>query len=348
MAAFEIVGNCPVLEVTAGGNCIGTKTYGNSQSCNFKVNRQVRLTVPKWSVERMGEDFSSVGGDEAECYDYVDLAGREYCGGHSPANQVVRPGQTLRWKTNGRVTAGGWKICVDPLSGPEFTHAVASECRGSACGFNGQYCPPGVPGSSSQGYCCKANIWVDGSCGSDHIVERSQGYCSDYIYPSTGLRNRGQYDNESNTAEGCMERCLALSPDYTAFYMKGTQCGCSRTKSGACPVVRRNAYTTYEIQYTLSDIIACGGNTDPGQTCKFPFTYKGVTHDTCTTEGHDQPWCYTVENGSEGSPWGNCNCPARHRRRVEGGKPARAGTPPKRRVVMERLQVKLAKASEEA
>ena len=52
------------------------------------------------------------------------------------------------------------------------------------------------------------------------------GYCSDWRYPSTGTQS-GEYDDESKTAEECMKRCQAKIPGTTAFFLKGTQCGCS-------------------------------------------------------------------------------------------------------------------------
>ena len=37
-----------------------------------------------------------------------------------------------------------------------------------------------------------------------------------------------------------------------------------------------------------------------------PFEYNGVKHWKCTTEGHDEPWCYD-ERGNES--WDTCsNC----------------------------------------
>lgn len=48
-----------------------------------------------------------------------------------------------------------------------------------------------------------------------------------------------------------------------------------------------------------------------GQPCKFPFTYKGVTYESCTTVDHCRPWCYTGETATNGEGhWGNCgeNC----------------------------------------
>ena len=52
----------------------------------------------------------------------------------------------------------------------------------------------------------------------------------------------------SKTAEECMKRCQAKIPGTTAFYLKGTKCGCSPTKSGACKITASSAYVSYEIR----------------------------------------------------------------------------------------------------
>ncbi|CAE7212733.1 unnamed protein product [Symbiodinium natans] len=50
----------------------------------------------------------------------------------------------------------------------------------------------------------------------------------------------------------------------------------------------------------------CGG-TGGGAACKFPFEFNGKTYESCTKEGHDRPWCFTVGGADT---WGNCDCPA--------------------------------------
>jgi hypothetical protein len=78
-----------------------------------------------------------------------------------------------------------------------------------------------------------------------------KGYCSDYAYPSTG-KSSGSYDDISSTASECMTRCQAVLPGTTSFYLKGTQCGCSATTSGACTITPNAAYTSYLITGPLS------------------------------------------------------------------------------------------------
>lgn len=59
---------------------------------------------------------------------------------------------------------------------------------------------------------------------------------------------------------------------------------------------------TDTVHYTTEG--TCGGNSE-GAVCQFPFEYEGVVYNECTTEGHDQPWCYTDKADGK---WGNCNC----------------------------------------
>lgn len=74
----------------------------------------------------------------------------------------------------------------------------------------------------------------------------TKGYCKDWLYPD-GSKTAG-YDTKSVDAEGCMERCLALNPATTSFYLKrGKYCGCSETVQGACEVKGHGEYTSYQI-----------------------------------------------------------------------------------------------------
>ena len=46
-----------------------------------------------------------------------------------------------------------------------------------------------------------------------------------------------------------------------------------------------------------------------GAVCRFPFTYKGVIHTSCTKVDSAAPWCATGDN--PGVDWGVCSevCP---------------------------------------
>ena len=73
-----------------------------------------------------------------------------------------------------------------------------------------------------------------------------KGYCTDWRYASTGTQDGG-YDEKSKTAEECMKRCMAKLPGTTSFYLMGTKCGCSGTKTGKCKITADKRYVSYEI-----------------------------------------------------------------------------------------------------
>merc|ERR1711959_410593 len=52
--------------------------------------------------------------------------------------------------------------CEAPPKKPSVPDA--SSCRGWDCTDDGQYCPPGAPGSNSKGYCCTDSKWKEGPC----------------------------------------------------------------------------------------------------------------------------------------------------------------------------------------
>ena len=54
-----------------------------------------------------------------------------------------------------------------------------------------------------------------------------------------------------------MKRCQAKIPGTTAFYLHGTQCGCSPTKSGPCKIKAHSAYVAYEIRTLKLRRLAC-------------------------------------------------------------------------------------------
>ena len=51
----------------------------------------------------------------------------------------------------------------------------------------------------------------------------------------------------------------------------------------------------------------CGG-TGNGGSCVFPFIYKGLTWNSCTTYGRQRPWCSTTNNWDNDKLWGYCDC----------------------------------------
>ena len=49
---------------------------------------------------------------------------------------------------------------------------------------------------------------------------------------------------------------------------------------------------------------SCSPKTTSGKYCSIPFTYKGVTYNSCTTADHNKPWC-SLDRVYKGN-WGDC------------------------------------------
>jgi len=100
-AKFDI-GSCDHLEVTNGGNCVATKSYGNNHDCEIMVLGDFVLDVRDWEVE-----------NHSTCnYDYLKLPnGDKFCT-NSPQGQSVANGEKMEWHTDYSVTREGWEICA--------------------------------------------------------------------------------------------------------------------------------------------------------------------------------------------------------------------------------------------
>ncbi len=49
-----------------------------------------------------------------------------------------------------------------------------------------------------------------------------------------------------------------------------------------------------------------GNGNKMGSACNFPFEYEGKTYNECTEVDASFKWCYTVDGGKPGDPWGQC------------------------------------------
>ncbi len=76
------------------------------------------------------------------------------------------------------------------------------------------------------------------------------------------------------------------------------------------PVDKINSGAEWDYNYSSSESEMCttgGGNSNTeGSTCKFPFHYNCMLYWECTDKDASDFWCYTSENGHQGSPWGWC------------------------------------------
>ena len=70
----------------------------------------------------------------------------------------------------------------------------------------------------------------------------------------------------------------------------------------------------------LSSVATRGGNAE-GASCTFPFVYKGITYESCTTVELGRFWCSIdpVFRPAQGGRWGNCDIERRMLRGMGGG-----------------------------
>ncbi|XP_031550527.1 epididymal sperm-binding protein 1-like [Actinia tenebrosa] len=60
------------------------------------------------------------------------------------------------------------------------------------------------------------------------------------------------------------------------------------------------------LQSVLVTSLVSGQMTTSGENCTFPFTYRDIVYNSCTTKNHNRPWCSTTANYDTDKKWGNC------------------------------------------
>ncbi|KAM7435667.1 hypothetical protein ABFA07_014458 [Porites harrisoni] len=66
-------------------------------------------------------------------------------------------------------------------------------------------------------------------------------------------------------------------------------------------------FAVLTVHTTTSSPTVCPQKTTSGKCCSIPFTYRGVTYNSCTSVNHNRPWC-SLDPVYKGR-WGNCPLP---------------------------------------
>lgn len=100
------IGTCDQLELTRGGNCVGTTAYGEDHECEFTALGSFTLDVTRW-------DSPNLPLVPFTCsYENLQFPnGKKYCT-HPPDMEVVSKGDKLTWKTEFHTSTHQWEICA--------------------------------------------------------------------------------------------------------------------------------------------------------------------------------------------------------------------------------------------
>jgi len=241
-------------------------------------------------------------------------------------------GYFVVWNTHleGRGNENAQPVCTHtsaPVTSAPVTNApvtsaptVAAKNLGydcwDMCDRKGGACANGYCGS---GLCCQYGITendCDGMHGDQnqrdaHVCVRSDTQrclpppgctCEERIHPILG-HFAAQCHTTKTDKGGKVDRFFC--------YVTGN---CAGKRQSEFPELGEYAYCT---SIYCTDFGTCGG-TGGGAACSFPFIYKGITYNTCTSEDHSEAWCYTTESEEWGissnleiafaKEWGNCLC----------------------------------------
>ena len=131
--------------------------------------------------------------------------------------------------------------------------------------------------------------------GMPYIAASPPGYCSDWQYPDGP---GPEYDDLTSTPEACLARCLAQVPGATSFSLRGTQCLCSATTKGTCPIITTHTVKTYRA-FRVRGPTTCLPTCAPGFAGRGSVSCDGDTGRVvntfrCVSDGikHQERWVW--------------------------------------------------------
>ena len=143
--------------------------------------------------------------------------------------------------------------------------------------------PTVCPQKTTSGQCCSLPFTYEGvtynSCTS---VNYNRPWCSlDSVY-------KGRWGN-------CSEYNLTqLKHDFSVYF-----------KVTLSLYQKHSVFCLIALPVTTTSPTVCPEKTTSGQCCSLPFTYEGVTYNSCTSVNYNRPWC-SLDSVYKGR-WGNCS-----------------------------------------
>ena len=143
--------------------------------------------------------------------------------------------------------------------------------------------PTVCPEKTTSGQCCSLPFTYRGvtynSCTS---VNYNRPWCSlDSVY-------KGRWGN-------CREyNSTQLKHDFSVYF-----------KVTLSLYQKHSVFCLIALPVTTTAPTVCPEKTTSGQCCSLPFTYRGVTYNSCTSVNYNRPWC-SLDSVYKGR-WGNCS-----------------------------------------
>eukprot|EP00747_Dinoflagellata_sp_TGD_P144221 gnl/TRDRNA2_/TRDRNA2_176466_c4_seq13.p1 gnl/TRDRNA2_/TRDRNA2_176466_c4~~gnl/TRDRNA2_/TRDRNA2_176466_c4_seq13.p1 ORF type:complete len:1155 (-),score=113.28 gnl/TRDRNA2_/TRDRNA2_176466_c4_seq13:67-3531(-) len=206
--------------------------------------------------------------------------------------------------------ACGSSIC----STGQLCSATTSTCAAACTSFTGHTmtatsCFCGTTLCTAGQYCgCNTSPCTAGTCGATAGVGQSTSAVCKTADIAGGLNNAGggktcvfPFTFQNIVYNTCTDRewDRPWCPTQPGSAMWGNCAANCKTVSSACRTVAGNPDSR-------------SGYAGAGKVCKFPFTYKGTTYNSCIKpDGSNTPWCSMVSDFNEGNDWGFCgsDCP---------------------------------------